>query len=117
MRNFERCVNCFEEYYDVSDRRFFSQTNSCKDCEVQLCIRDRTSSFFLSNDSGRVLSHVIKLIAQGKIIAVKGIGGYLLLCDANNAKTIQLLRARKHRRPNHLQFYTVCYRYPERLLH
>ena len=43
------------------------------------------------------LGYINSFLDQGKIIAVKGIGGYLLLCDANNEKTIQLLRTRKHR--------------------
>jgi hydrogenase maturation protein HypF len=96
MQKFAQCKNCAEEYATVTDRRFFSQTNSCADCGVQLSIHQSDSSI-LSNNSEQVLLHIKNFFCEGKIFAVKGIGGYLLLCDANNKEAIQLLRSRKHR--------------------
>ena len=96
MQKFAQCKSCAEEYATVTDRRFFSQTNSCEDCGVQLSIHQSDSSI-LSNNSEAVLLHIKNFLYEGKIIAVKGIGGYLLLCDANNKEAIQLLRIRKHR--------------------
>ena len=96
MKHFSMCKSCDDEYKDVSDRRFFSQTNSCDECGVELCIRENADSI-LTGDSGEVLSQVNDLLKRGKILAIKGIGGYLLLCDAMDASAIRSLRSRKHR--------------------
>ncbi len=96
MQQFVMCKNCNYEYNNVTDRRFFSQTNSCADCGIELAIQENNSDT-LSNNSEDILFHINNFLLKGKIIAVKGIGGYLLLCDANNAAAIQLLRNRKHR--------------------
>ncbi len=96
MQKFTMCNNCADEYNNVADRRFFSQTNSCDDCGIVLSIYENIS-LILSNNSEEVLSHIKNFLEAGKILAVKGIGGYLLLCDANNDEAIQLLRSRKHR--------------------
>jgi len=90
------CKRCNDEYNNVADRRFFSQTNSCADCGVELSIRVNNSSI-LSNDPETVLLHIRNFLQHGKILSVKGIGGYLLMCNANNPGTIELLRDRKHR--------------------
>ena len=96
MQKFAMCKSCSEEYNDVNDRRFFSQTNSCANCAIKLSIHEN-DSFILWNNSEDVLSKIKIFLQQGKIIAVKGVGGYLLLCDANNLESIQQLRSRKHR--------------------
>jgi hydrogenase maturation protein HypF len=96
MQGFTMCGECGREYAEVTDRRFFSQTNSCAACGVELGFwADRKT--LLTNDSEAVLQQIKQTLQQGKIIAVKGIGGYLLLCEADVAETIQLLRNRKHR--------------------
>jgi len=96
MQKFTMCKNCSDEYNNVDDRRFFSQTNSCNDCGIELSIHENASAI-ISGNSEEILSHTKDLLQRGKIIAVKGIGGYLLLCDANSSDSIQLLRRRKHR--------------------
>lgn len=96
MQKFSMCQSCSDEYNNVTDRRFFSQTNSCGNCGVELSIREN-ASFVLSHDAQTVLLRIKLFLQNGKILAVKGIGGYLLLCDAGNASSIQLLRNRKHR--------------------
>lgn len=96
MYKFNMCAACNEEYNNITDRRFFSQTNSCAECGIKLSLFENFESEIPGN-SEIVLSHVKKLLQQGKIIALKGIGGYLLLCKANDGATIQLLRKRKHR--------------------
>jgi hydrogenase maturation protein HypF len=96
MLSFAMCENCNKEYNSVADLRFFSQTNSCAVCGIRLSMYDNNSSV-LSTDTEKVLSAIKELLQQGKILAVKGTGGYLLLCDANNAAAIQQLRIRKHR--------------------
>ena len=96
MNKFIMCGTCEGEYNKVDDRRFFSQTNSCHDCGVEPGIMSDPTSI-LSNDPKTILLHSKKFLEEGKILAVKGIGGYLLLCDANNPDTIKLLRNRKKR--------------------
>ncbi|MGZ3925494.1 MAG: carbamoyltransferase HypF [Mucilaginibacter sp.] len=96
MQPFTMCDSCSDEYRDINDRRFFSQTNSCADCGIKLSLYEDASSV-VTNDTESVLSHIKNQLQQGKIIAVKGIGGYLLLCDANNSEAIRVLRARKYR--------------------
>ncbi|MDR3693887.1 carbamoyltransferase HypF [Mucilaginibacter sp.] len=96
MQAFTMCETCKAEYLDINDRRFFSQTNSCVDCGIKLSLY-KDASTIIANDTEAVLSHIKNYLRQGKIIAVKGIGGYLLLCDANNLQAIQILRARKYR--------------------
>ncbi len=83
---FITCTNCGSRYSIIKklpyDRRYYSQTNTC-------------------SIDGVTLSHpvleVITAINEGKIIALKGIGGYLLLCDATNPEVLKTLRKRKHR--------------------
>jgi hydrogenase maturation protein HypF len=96
MEHFPMCGDCTKEYDDVADRRCFSQTNSCNNCSIELSMND-SSSFFLNNDPEKILNSITEFLAQGKVIAIKGIGGYLLICDANNKEIIHLLRSRKNR--------------------
>ena len=96
MKSFLMCKNCKDEYSDMEDRRFFSQSNSCPDCGITLRLfQDNCTP--LSNVTATVLKQVKLFLERGKIIAVKGIGGYVLICDASNPAAIQLLRKRKHR--------------------
>ena len=96
MQKFSMCDECNHEYNDVENRRFFSQTNSCANCGVQLSLY-KSASEIVSNDSVEILTSIKNYFEQGKILAIKGIGGYLLLCSADSPETIQLLRNRKHR--------------------
>ncbi len=96
MQKFKMCERCNEEYNNVFDRRFFSQTNSCDECGITLSLYNKDSKI-LSNSTEEILSQIKSILEEGKIITVKGIGGYLLLCGANKADSIQLLRNRKHR--------------------
>ena len=96
MEKFTMCKNCCEEYNSMTDHRFFSQTNSCSVCGIELSIR-KNAETILFKESEEVLTSIKAFLQQGKILAVKGIGGYLLLCSADNPETIQLLRSRKHR--------------------
>ncbi len=91
MKTFEMCNDCAEEYADVDDRRFYSQTNSCNNCGIEL--RWLTQEKKHTNP----IDHVAALLIKGKIVAVKGIGGFLLLADASNPKAIKRLRERKNR--------------------
>ena len=94
MSAFTMCLECQQEYDNPDDRRYFSQTNSCATCGIQLKISSHPDII-----ESEIINHIVRELKSGKIAAVKGIGGYLLLCDASNSQAIQTLRARKNR-PN-----------------
>ncbi len=92
MRDFAMCPICQAEYGDVRNRRYYSQTNSCPTCGIQLQLYDADCNILPNS-----LQKTIELLQNGQIGAIKGIGGYLLMCDATNSESIQRLRTRKHR--------------------
>lgn len=96
MDKFVMCKSCNDEYHDVLDRRFFSQTNSCAECGIKLRLYANDKAV-LSEDTEGVLFQIKSFLRQGKIVAIKGIGGYLLLCDAGDYQAIQSLRSHKRR--------------------
>lgn len=101
MQAFEMCPACLDEYNDPTQRRFYSQTNSCPTCGIQLgwytCRQSTAYSSSFLHDTHWILDRANRALKAGKIVAVKGIGGYLLLCDATNEKAVATLRERKHR--------------------
>lgn len=96
MQPFGMCEDCYHEYETSTNRRFYSQTNSCPACAITLSLCEANGKV-ITQESKEVIERTALLLAKGKIIALKGIGGYLLLCNATNEKTVQLLRTRKHR--------------------
>ncbi len=96
MNVFEMCPQCSSEYQDPSNRRHFSQTNSCPDCAITMQLFDSKKNI-IEDDPSKIINKISELWGEGKIVAIKGIGGYLLTCDATNAETIRELRVRKHR--------------------
>lgn len=101
MQGFVMCEACEREYSSPTDRRFYAQTIACPTCGPQLkwhIIADgNVVKSTELNDYRWILSRINRMLVSGRILAVKGIGGYLLICDATNETTIQILRARKHR--------------------
>lgn len=96
MENFAMCPACEKEYDDPLNRRHFSQTNSCPDCTIPLRLVDNKENE-LTRDWHEALSIILKSLEMGETIAVKGIGGYLLLTDATNMAAVKKLRKSKHR--------------------
>lgn len=96
MASFEMCENCYQEYQNPLDRRYYSQTNSCPACAIQLQLFTADEQL-ISDTPTDLFSKICSYWTQGKIIAIKGIGGYLLTCDAKNEEAISELRKRKHR--------------------
>jgi hydrogenase maturation protein HypF len=92
MAPFGQCPDCRTEFDDPEDRRYFSQTNSCPTCGIRLECRDASGNIW-----DNPLENALTRLRASQILAVKGIGGYLLLCDATSARAIQILRQRKHR--------------------
>ena len=96
MVDFVMCPECEREYRDILDDRHYSQTNSCGECPVQLSFTTKDKKL-LARDPVQVRDLFQEALLKGKIIAVKGIGGYLLMADATNPATIDILRKRKKR--------------------
>ena len=96
MAEMYMCNDCLNEYQDVHNRRHYSQTNSCKSCSIQMHLYE-SGGREISNDSTEILKKINEALHEGAVAAVKGIGGYLLLCDATNENAINTLRHRKNR--------------------
>ena len=95
MQSFNLCASCEKEYHDPLDRRFHAQPIACPDCGPQLSYWD--SDGFPTEEKIGAVSLCVQDLRKGKIVAIKGLGGFHLACDATNASVINLLRARKHR--------------------
>lgn len=96
MGHLTQCNECQKEYDDPENIRHYSQTNSCPDCAIILHFYDYKGSEINLNQVNIILE-TVKQLSYGKIIALKGTGGYLLLCDAANHVTVSELRKRKNR--------------------
>jgi len=94
MASFPLCPQCEKEYKDPADRRFHAQPNACSVCGPHIWLQDREQTL-ATHETAR--KQTALLLQQGHIVAVKGLGGFHLSCDANNQKTVDLLRQRKHR--------------------
>lgn len=113
MADFMMCDECLEEYHNPDSRRFHSEINCCEKCGPKLFFTHNLENFkhlpikekrdsiickeyahlFLENP----LQQAIKYLKEGKILALKGVGGYALVCNALNANAIKMLRERKMR--------------------
>lgn len=98
MAAFAMCPQCRGEYGDPEDRRFHAQPNACPVCGPQVWIEDRAGPINLENTGSiDAIAHAASLLRAGHIVAIKGLGGFHLACDARNAETVQDLRRRKVR--------------------
>ncbi|GAA6177756.1 carbamoyltransferase HypF [Sulfitobacter pacificus] len=93
MAAFAMCAACQQEYDDPADRRFHAQPNACPDCGPALLLVDGEGEPL----PGDPIEAAALALSEGKILAVKGLGGFQLACDATNPKAVALLRARKRR--------------------
>ncbi len=99
MREFEMCPQCSSEYKNPADRRFHAQPDACFECGPTLSLRvgEQVKVGLDRAKSDEILSKVANMLVDGKIVAIKGLGGYHLACDATNEDAVSTLRARKHR--------------------
>ena len=95
MAGFEMCPQCRHEYADPADRRYHAQPIACHDCGPRLWLEDGDDPGPGTDDE--VFARAQRLLRDGAILAVKGIGGFHLACDATNAEAVERLRERKHR--------------------
>lgn len=93
MHTFQLCPSCREEYDSPLDRRFHAQPNACAECGPRLSLVDGSGNRL----PGNPLHETQQLLAKGKIIAIKGIGGFHLAVDARNPSAVAALRNRKGR--------------------
>ncbi|MBM3133367.1 MAG: carbamoyltransferase HypF, partial [Chloroflexi bacterium] len=94
MRPFRMCPECQKEYDWPLDRRFHAQPNACPACGPRLSLTDAAGNLMPCEDS---ITAAAQFLSEGKIVAIKGLGGFLLACDATNAGAVRLLRERKVR--------------------
>jgi hydrogenase maturation protein HypF len=94
MAPFTMCADCAAEYHDPADRRFHAQPVCCPNCGPTLHYRTHDGR---SAESEGALQQARRLLSDGGIVAVKGIGGYHLACDAANQQAVAELRIRKRR--------------------
>ncbi|EGB14325.1 (NiFe) hydrogenase maturation protein HypF [Pseudodesulfovibrio mercurii] len=95
MARFTLCPECAAEYTDPLDRRFHAQPNACPRCGPRTWLTDRDGLVIAQGDES--LRRLARELADGRIAAVKGLGGFHLVCDAGSRRTVARLRERKHR--------------------
>lgn len=94
MAPFKMCPQCEKEYKDVLDRRFHAQPLACNTCGPHYTLHIDGKEI---TDLQQILEETSRLISEGKIIAIKGLGGFHLACDAQNEEAVKQLRLRKNR--------------------
>jgi hydrogenase maturation protein HypF len=95
MHDFPLCASCLREYEDPSDRRFHAQAQACPDCGPRLQLTDAEGSVLAQNEDA--LQDAVRRLRAGQIVALKGLGGYQLVVDAQKEAAVQRLRHRKGR--------------------
>ena len=94
MRPFEMCPSCREEYTNILDRRFHAQPVACSKCGPHYTLIEKGEK---ETDISTIVKTTARLLEDGKIVAIKGLGGYHLACNPFNEKTVAELRIRKSR--------------------
>jgi hydrogenase maturation protein HypF len=100
MAEFPLCDACLAEYNDPENRRFHAQPNACEDCGPKLSLLNHTGQILnlgAETQNRTILKETTKLLKEGYIVAIKGLGGYHLACDARNEQAVTELRKRKFR--------------------
>jgi len=123
MDVFPMCPECQREYEDPLDRRFHAQPNACPVCGPKVELRDRAGQLLETPDP---FAAAAALLRAGFLLAVKGLGGYHLACDARNETAVATLRSRKYREdkpfaliacdPEQIRLHCLVTREDERLL-
>jgi len=94
MREFAMCEECRREYDDITDRRYHAQPNACHICGPHVWLCDSRGRRISAEDPIR---RAVKMLKDGKILAIKGMGGFHIACDPQNDKVLRRLRERKKR--------------------
>jgi len=98
MVDFPMCPACNSEYLQPADRRFHAQPIACPTCGPSIWMElTDTSAPSVNSRASAALDSAIELLKSGAVVAIRGLGGFHLACDATNAEAVQRLRQRKHR--------------------
>ena len=97
MAGFVMCAACQAEYEDPLDRRFHAQPNACPACGPQVRLLQRDGTPVDEDPGDDPLRAAVRDLLDGKILAIKGLGGYHLACRADDERAVAELRSRKHR--------------------
>ncbi|MEJ2735129.1 MAG: carbamoyltransferase HypF [Anaerolineae bacterium] len=97
MQPFVMCADCQGEYDDPLDRRFHAQPNACPVCGPQIWIEDSAAPGSRLAERDEAMKLAGQMLVEGRVLALKGLGGFHLACDATSARAVQVLRARKGR--------------------
>lgn len=95
MAQFELCAGCQGEYTSVFDRRYHAESIACGNCGPKLLLCDESGRAIAVGSEA--LEEAVNKLKQGQIVALRGIGGYQLLCDARSYEAVERLRQRKQR--------------------
>ena len=96
MKHFQMCAQCQNEYDNPLNRRFHAQPNACPECGPQVFLTDNKGKR-IDSDSKEAITLAAQFLSQGKIVGVKGLGGFHLACDASHPDAVQSLRLKKGR--------------------
>jgi len=107
MNVFQMCDDCLREYSDPTNRRFHAQPNACPVCGPQVTLFDAKQNKIISDDP---ISHSVELLKNGFIIAVKGLGGFHLVVDAENNEAVKKLKRRKKREQKPLALMSLNFK-------
>jgi hydrogenase maturation protein HypF len=94
MNEFAMCDDCKTEYHDINNRRFHAQPIACNECGPGYSLITKTATF---STIEKIIQETCALIDSGVIVAIKGMGGFHIACDAHNEKVVRNLRERKNR--------------------
>lgn len=97
MAAFAMCDSCRREYTDPADRRFHAEPIACPECGPRAWVEEGERRKLDGDPGEDAVATAARLIAEGYIVAIKGIGGFHLACDAGNESAVARLRQRKHR--------------------
>jgi hydrogenase maturation protein HypF len=99
MATFVMCPNCLKEYQDIENRRFHAQPVACSNCGPKVWLEQADGKVIAANSLSMLdeIDAVCSLLQKGEIVAIKGLGGIHLACDATNETAVQKLRLRKQR--------------------
>ncbi len=114
MDKFEMCPSCAREYHDPKDRRFHAQPNACWECGPMISLHRPDGVEIPCKDP---VKEALSLLRGGRIVAIKGLGGYHLAVDAANHKAVKRLRRRKHREEKPLAIMVKDLETAHRLVH
>lgn len=94
MSVFEQCPNCLREYQEPTNRRFHAQPNACAECGPRMWVESSGGEEIVTDD---LFAFIASQLRDGKIVALKGLGGFHLVCDATDQDVLTSLRQRKNR--------------------